>query len=110
MEAQEPLHIRFEDMHAVHDHMGKMLRVDGTAVVDGGGFAVTLVPSERAAINPEMLMLALTVIPTAESPSEQPLHYEARWEDQGIHYTSVGFVEGGFPADLPGPLDIEDVY
>jgi hypothetical protein len=110
MEAQEPIDITFDDMHAVHDHMGKTLRVYGTALIKGGGFAVTLRPWERSGINDRLLMLALKVTPTAESSSQQPLHYEAAWGDQSPQYLSVGFVAEGFPAAPPPALDIEDVY
>jgi hypothetical protein len=107
MEAQERVHVDYRGMKAVRDNMGKTLRVDGTAVVEGGGFAVLLAEWDGIAINPDMLMVALVVTPTGESPSEQPLRYDAPWEKQ---YSSVGFVGEGYPADTPPSLHIKDVY
>src|SRR3954468_4979869 len=40
--------IEYRDWHAIHDHMGKTLPVDGNCTVRGGGFALSvelMVPS-----------------------------------------------------------------
>ncbi|WP_155992238.1 hypothetical protein [Nocardioides sp. URHA0032] len=101
--------VTYRDLHAIHDHMSKTLRVDGTAVIRGGGIAVSVLPSE-VGFNPQMLMLTLRFTVTGESPSEQRLHHLQPWLDDGIQYTEVGFVGEGVPAELPDQLRIEDVH
>lgn len=105
------LDVQHDDWHAIHDHMGKTLRVYGNCTVRGGGFAVGLEPREEQGINPRMLMLNLRVTPTGESPSRQTPEYKQPWSDVGVQYEEVGFVAvGDFVAALPATLRIEDVY
>lgn len=106
---EETVELQYEDWHAVHDNMGKSLRVDGVCIIPGGGFAVSLEPSEHQGANPQMLMLNLVVTPTAESPTRQTPHYDQGWEAEGIQYTEVGFRAQG-ATEPPPTLTVEDVY
>lgn len=101
----------FSDWHAVHDFMAKNLRVYGDCRVAGGGFALHLEP-HIGGINPQMLMLALHVTPTGESPSDQHIEWEQPWSSDGIQYTEVGFVvgDGSFTPPVPPTLKVEDVH
>jgi hypothetical protein len=108
---KEPeLDVRYDEWHAVHDHPRKTLSVYGSCTIRSGGVAVSLEERKEQGINPRMLMLDLRFTPTGESPSEQKLRYEQRWDDRGIQYDEVGFVVEG-PVEAPGPpsLLIEDV-
>jgi hypothetical protein len=105
------LDVQYDDWHAVHDHMGKTLRVYGNCMVRGGGFAVGLEAREKQGINPQMLILNLRITPTGESPSRQTPEYMQPWSDEGIQYDEVGFVVVGDIAVSPPPtVPIEDVY
>jgi hypothetical protein len=110
MEQPITLNLEYKDWTAIHDHMGKTLRVDGTCIVPGGGFAVSLRPSEKQGVNPRMLMFDLDVSATGESPSHQPLHHDQPWSDEGIQYTEVGFAVIGVEAEPPPTVKIEEVY
>lgn len=105
------LDVQYDDWHAVHDHMGKTLRVYGNATVGGGGFAVGLEWRDEQGINPRMLMLNLRITPTGESPSHQTVEYEQRWSDEGVQYSEVAvLVVGDIAAPAPPTLRVEDVY
>jgi hypothetical protein len=103
--------IQYEDWHAVHDHMGKALRVYGQCTVRGGGFAVGLEPHDKQGVNPRMLILSVRITPTGESPSHQAPKYEQPWDDNGIQYNEVDFeVVGPVTAAAPTRLSVADVY
>jgi hypothetical protein len=105
------LDIQYDDWHAVHDHMGKTLRVSGNCTVPGGGFALGMEPRQEQGINPRMLMLNLRITPTGESPSHQTLEYGQPWTDEGLHFDEVDVVVvGDVAAPSPPALRIEDVY
>jgi hypothetical protein len=102
--------LQYQDWTAIHDFMSKTLRVDGTVVVEGGGFAVSLEAREgNQGINPQMFTLDLVVTPTGESPSHQTVHYDQPWRDDGIDYNEVGFRVRGADTEPPPPLKIEDL-
>lgn len=101
--------IQYEDWHAYHDFMSKRLRVVGTVIIEGGGFAAELKPHEGpSGINSESLVLDLVVFPTGESPSRQELKYEQPWEDGGIQYKQVEFRSED--VEPPPPVSVEDVH
>ncbi len=104
------LDIRYDDWHAIHDHMSKTLRVYGNCTVEGGGFALSLEPREEQGANQLMLMMNLRATLTAESPSQQTPEYEQPWDDDGIQYNEVGFEVVGATAPPPPPLKVEDVF
>lgn len=105
------LDVQYDDWHAVHDHMGKTLRVYGNCKVRGGGFAVALEPRKEQGINPRMLMVNIRFTPTGESPSQQTPTYEEPWSDETVQYEEVGFVVvGDFAASPPPTLPIKDVH
>ena len=105
------LDVQYDDWHAVHDHMGKTLRVYGNCIVRGGGFAVGLEPREKQGFNPLMLMLNFRITPTGESPSHQTPEYAQPWNDDGLQYTEVGFETVGDLRVAPPPtLRVEDVH
>jgi hypothetical protein len=105
------LDVKYHDWNAIHDHMGKTLRVYGRCTVRGGGFALGLEPRTEQGINPRMLLINLRITATGESPGEQETEYEQPWEDEGIQYNEVGFVVvGDMAAPAPSALQIEDVF
>ncbi|MEY2420230.1 MAG: hypothetical protein QOI95_297 [Acidimicrobiaceae bacterium] len=109
--ARAEIAVEYEDWHAVHDFMGKTLRVSGTCIVEGGGVALGLEPREEQGINPQMLMLNLSATATGESPSRQTVEHVQPWSDDGIQYTEVGFVAVGGVAFSPPPqLKVEDAH
>lgn len=103
------LSVAYHELHAVHDQMSKTLRVDGSVTVEGGGVAVSIFPADIG-FNPQMFMLTIQFTVTGESPSNQPLHYEQPWSEDGVQYTEVGFVAKGPSAPVPDPLPIEVVH
>ena len=108
--AEPEIDVVYEEWHAVHDHMGKTLRVHGNCTVRGGGVAVGLEAREQQGINPRMLMLNLRLTPTGESPSHQSPEYNTPWQE-GDQHEEVGFVVvGPVTAQPPPTLRIEDVY
>jgi hypothetical protein len=106
------IEIAYEGWQAIHDHMGKNLRVYGECVVSGGGVALTLEPSTAQGINPRMLMLDFRLTPTGESPSRQTVEFKQPWSNEGVQYNEVGFILVGPIAAVepPSPLPIDDVY
>ncbi len=104
------LDVHYEDWHAIHDHMGETLRVYGTCIVPGAGFAIELGPPSERGFNPRMLMLELRLMPTGESPSRQSAEYQQPWTN-AVEYDEVGFViVNDLVAPSPPTLQIEDVY
>jgi hypothetical protein len=100
--------INYDDWHAVHDHITKMLRVSGS--VPANSFVSILEPSDGPPmINPQMLMLDLRIFPNEELSSGL-VGYEQTWDDEGIQYTEVGIRIAGHPETPPHVLKIEDVY
>ena len=109
MNDQLELEIKYEDFEAYHDHMGKQLHVHGVCLIEGGGFAVDLRPADGTSSSPERLTMELSVHPTGESPSRQPLDWHRPWEDDHP-YKEVDFVVTGVKAAAPEPLKVKDVY
>ena len=108
--AKPEIDLEYDEWHALHDHMGKRLRVYGNCTVRGGGVAVGLEPQQDQGSNQRMLTLNLRLTPTAESPGRQTPEYNQPW-GEGDQYEEVGFVVTGPVAAPPPPtLRIEDVY
>ena len=105
------LEVQYDDWHAVHDHMGKTLRVYGNCTIPSGGFAASLQPRDEQGVNPRSLLINLRFAPTGESPVNQALEYEQAWNDDGIQYEEVAaVVVGDISAPAPDALPVEDAY
>lgn len=102
--------LSYEKWRAIHDHMGKTLRVDGDVIVRGGGFTVGLQPYEgNSGSGPRILRLVLAVTPDGESPSRNAVHWHQDWSED-VPYDEVEFELVGARGESPSRLRVEDVY
>lgn len=102
------LDVEYENFEAYKDNLGKSSRVTGVCVIKSGGVAAMLRKAEPQGINPDILLLKLEFVITAEDDSRQPVEWREEWDGGKPGYSGVDFLTN-LDVDAPPQMEFTEL-